>query len=163
MATLSNKKKQRGGHCSYVTKINNRVDETLENYDTSNEIMLKQPKVILEERLATLQTLDDQVLEMITEEADIEKEIDESGKFREDIHEVMIRINSLLISTAKSEPKVVDTTSGAIKREVQPSCQNWGYKSSEAMRLNGLFSGITTRHQFIRINNSQIHPSVTGP
>ena len=53
---------------------------------------------------------------MITEEAEIEKEIDESGKFREDIHEVMIKINCLLISTAKPEPKVVDTTSGAIKK-----------------------------------------------
>ena len=116
MATLGNKKKQRGGHRSYVTKIINRVNETLENYDSSNEITLKQQKVILEERLATLQTLDDQILEMITEEAEIEKEIDESGKFREDIHEVMIKINCLLISTAKPEPKVVDTTSGAIKK-----------------------------------------------
>ena len=82
MATLSNKKKQRGGHRSYVTKIINRVNETLENYDSSNQIMLKQQKVILEECLATLQTLDDQILEMVTEKADIEKEVDESGKFR---------------------------------------------------------------------------------
>ena len=124
MATLSNKKKQRGGHRSYVTKIINRVNETLENYDSSNKIILKQQKFILEERLATLETSDDQILEMIKEEADIEKEIDESGKFREDIHEVMIKTNCLLISTAKPEPEVVDTTRGAIKREVQPSCQN---------------------------------------
>ena len=75
MATLSNKKKQRGGYRSYVTKIINRVDETLENYNSSNEIMLKQQKIILEERLATLQTLDDQILEMITEEPDIESKV----------------------------------------------------------------------------------------
>ena len=37
--------------------------------------MLKQQKIILEERLATLQTLDDQILEMITEEADIESKV----------------------------------------------------------------------------------------
>ena len=82
--------------------------------------------------------------------------IDESGKFREDIHEVMIKINRLLISTAKPEPKVVDTTSGAIKREVQPNCQNWRYRSLEAMPANGLLSGITLRHQFIIIKNSQM-------
>ena len=93
-----------------------------------------------------------------------QKEIDESGKFREDIHEVMIKINSLLISTAKSEPKVVDTTSGAIKKgsttklpklEISLFC-------SEAMRLNGLLPGITSRHQFIRIKNSKMwNDSVT--
>ena len=61
---------------------------------------------------------------MITEDPDITKQKDESGIFREDIHEVMIKINSLLISTAKSEPKVADTTRGAIKKGLQPSCQN---------------------------------------
>ena len=86
--------------------------------------MSKQQKIILEESLATLQTLEDQILEMITEDPDITKQKDESGKFREDIHEVMIKINSLLISTAKSEPKGADTTSGAIKKGLQPSCQN---------------------------------------
>ena len=112
MATLSNKK-QGGGHRSYVIKIIKRVNETLENYDSSNEIILKQQNIILEERLATLQTINDQILEMITEEADIEKKIDESGS---DIHQVMIKINCLLISTAKPEPKVVGTASGAIKK-----------------------------------------------
>ena len=81
-------------------------------------------------RLELIDALDDQILEKITEEvacvteqtheirvhtriswvyvtqateeADIEKEIDERGKFSEDIHEVMIKINSLLISRARS-------------------------------------------------------------
>ena len=48
MAELTNKKKQRGGHRSYVTKMINRVNETLENYDPSKEIKLKQHKIVLE-------------------------------------------------------------------------------------------------------------------
>ena len=80
MAELTNKKKQRGGHRSYVTKIINRVNETLENYDPSKEINLKQHKIVSVERLTTLQTLDDQILELITQDADIEKEIDEISR-----------------------------------------------------------------------------------
>ena len=67
MAELTNKKKQRGGHRRYVTKIINRVNETLENYDPSKEIKLKQHKIVLVERLTTLQALDDQILELITQ------------------------------------------------------------------------------------------------
>ena len=114
MAELTNKKKQRGGHRSYVTKIINRVNETLENYDPSKEIKLKQHKIVLVERLTTLQTLDDQILELITQDADIEKEIDEAGKFREDIHEVMIKIDNLLLSATKAEASAVSTASSSV-------------------------------------------------
>ena len=114
MAELRNKKKQRGGHRSYVTKIINRVNETLENYDPSKEIKFKQHKIVLVERLTTLQTLDDQILELITQDADIEKEIDEAGKFREDIHEVMIKIENLLLSATKSEASAVSTASSSV-------------------------------------------------
>ena len=81
MAELTNKKKQRGGHKSYVTKKKRRVNETLEKYDPSKEIKLKQQKIVLVECLTTLQTLDDQSLELIIQDADIEKEIDEAGNF----------------------------------------------------------------------------------
>ena len=114
MAELTNKKKQRGCHRSYVTKIINRVNETLENYDPSKEIKLKQHKIVLVERLTMLQALDDQILELITQDADIEKEIDEAGKFREDIHEVMIKIDNLLLSATKSEASAVSTASSSV-------------------------------------------------
>ena len=114
MAELTNKKKQRGGHRSYVTKIINRINKTLENYDPSKEIKLKQHQIVSVERLTMLQTLDDQILELITQDAEIEKEVDEAGKVREDIHEVMIKIDNLLLSVTNSEASAVSTASSSV-------------------------------------------------
>ena len=98
MAELTNKKKRRGGHRSYVTRTITAVKGSLENYEPSNEIKLPQQKIILEEQLGTLQSLDDQILELLTDDTQIATEIDESGEFSAGIHEIMIRIDKLLIS-----------------------------------------------------------------
>ena len=63
-----------------------------------------------------MQSLDDQILELLTDDTQIATEIDESGEFRAGIHEIMIRIDKLLISkedkTQKSE-QVVTSKTGA--------------------------------------------------
>ena len=81
-----------------MTRTITAVKGILENYEPSNEIKLRQQKIILEEQLGTLQSLDDQILELLTDDAQIATEIDESGEFRAGIHEIMIRIDKLLIS-----------------------------------------------------------------
>ena len=88
----------------------------LENYEPSNEIKLRQQKIILEEQLGTLQSLDDQILELLTDDTQIATEIDESGEFRAGIHEIMIRIDKLLISKEDKKQKceqVVTSKTGA--------------------------------------------------
>ena len=62
---LTKKRKILGGHRAYVTGILNTVKETLESYEAADEIKIKQHKLTLEERLQTLQKLDDQILELM--------------------------------------------------------------------------------------------------
>ena len=111
MAELTNKKKRRGGHCSYVTRTIRAV--------RGIEIKLRQQKIILEEQLGTLQSLDDQVLELLTDDTQIATEIDESGEFCAGIHEITIRIDKLLISkkdkTQNSEQVVTSKTGASAK------------------------------------------------
>ena len=118
MAELTNKKKRRGGHCSYVTRTITAVKGILENYELSNEIKLRQQKIILEEQLGTLQSLDDQILELLTDDTQTAMKIDESGEFRAGIHEIMIRIDKLLISKedkTQSEQVVTSKTGASAK------------------------------------------------
>ena len=70
----------------YVTGILNTVKETLESYEDADEIKIKQHKLTLEERLQTLQKLDDQILEL-TDHDSIVNEIEEAGNFRAEVHE----------------------------------------------------------------------------
>ena len=99
-----------------MTRTITSVKGILENYEPSNEMKLRQQKIILEEQLGTLQSLDHQILELLTDDTQIATEIDESGEFRAGIHEIMIRIDKLLISkedkTQKSE-QVVTSKTGA--------------------------------------------------
>ena len=60
--SLSRKKKTRAGHKSYVTEICGKARAILDAYDPSQEVRLRQYRVILKGRLATLQSLDDDIL-----------------------------------------------------------------------------------------------------
>ena len=48
----------------------------LEYYEPSNEIKLRQQKITLEEELGIVQSLDDQTLELLTDDTQIATEID---------------------------------------------------------------------------------------
>ena len=87
MADKEKKRKIRGGHHAYVTGILNTVKEILESYEAADEIKIKQHKLTLEERLQTLQKLDDQILEL-TDDDSIVNEIEEAENFRAEVYKI---------------------------------------------------------------------------
>ena len=65
-----------------------------------------------------MQILDDQILELLIDDTQIATEMDESGEFRAGIHDIMIRIDKLLIKvdkTQKSEQVVISKTGVSAK------------------------------------------------
>ena len=93
MVELTNEKKRCGSHRSYMTRTITAVKGILENYEPSNEIKLCQQKIILKEQLGTLQSLDDKIFELLTDDTQIAMERDESGELCAGIHEIMIKID----------------------------------------------------------------------
>ena len=62
----------------------------------NQEKKLKQIRITLKERLDTLKTLDEEILELIEADEEISTEIEEAGKYRESVHEMIVNIDSLL-------------------------------------------------------------------
>ncbi len=94
---ITKKRRVLGGHNAYVTRalgeIRNRLDSQL-----TETLSLKQNKLMLEEKLITVNNLDDQILDLLDEEAEIATEIDESGLFRENVRKVLLEIEEKLKS-----------------------------------------------------------------
>ncbi|CAB4004998.1 Hypothetical predicted protein [Paramuricea clavata] len=92
------KRKIRGGHRSSTKRTINASSTILDDFDPSNKQLtekLLQQKITLKENLDILQNLDNDIL-AITEEKDIEKEIEESDLLRERIHPTIVRIDSIV-------------------------------------------------------------------
>ena len=64
MSNPAKKKKVRQGHRAYIAKIIGNVSGIVGEYDPSQEVRLKQLKVTLQEKLDTLKTLDEEILEL---------------------------------------------------------------------------------------------------
>ena len=118
---LTKKRKIRGGHRAYVTEILNTVKETLESYEAADEIKIKQHKLTLEERLQTLQKLDDQILEL-TDDDSIVNEIEEAGNFRAEVHETLLRIDQLLTDNKNDKPDHNVSVGSGVVSEASASC-----------------------------------------
>ena len=73
MADAKKKVNIRRGHRSYVTKLLKTSDELIKGYQPGQELdqKLQQQKRILQERLDTLKTLDEQILELVEDETKI--------------------------------------------------------------------------------------------
>ena len=86
-------------------------------YDPSQEVRLHEYQVTLEERLATLQSADDDILELIEYPDSIAAKVEESVDYRQDVHEILIRIENLFTSK-------VDI--GKYRRRVYPENSTYG-------------------------------------
>ena len=87
------KKRVRAGHRDSAIKILNQVEKTLA-IEPPNAPKLMLLKMSLEEKLDTLKTLDNEVVDLIEEEAALE-EIEQVDKFKQSIYAVMIKIKDL--------------------------------------------------------------------
>ena len=57
---------------------------------------LRQNKLLLEEKLKRIKDIDDQILELVDDEEEIEKEIDDAGLFRENVRTTLLEIEEKL-------------------------------------------------------------------
>ncbi|CAB4021799.1 Hypothetical predicted protein [Paramuricea clavata] len=96
MSNIKKKIKIRQGYRAYLTKILSNADDIVQNYDGNQEKKLKQIRITLKERLDTLNTLDEEILELIEADEEISTEIEEAGKYRESAHEMIVNIDSVL-------------------------------------------------------------------
>ena len=102
------KRKIRGGHRTSTKRTINASSTILDDLDPSNKQQtekLLQQKITLNEKLVILKNLDDEIL-VITEEKDIEKEIEESDLLREKIHATIVRIDSAIGCTNQTPSPV---------------------------------------------------------
>ena len=106
MSSTAKKKKIRLGHRAYVTKILENVRCLTEEYNPSNENRLRQLKISLQERLVTLKSLDEEILDAVEDDEAITAEIEESGKFGEHIHGAIVEIDSFLTTTKHTRTNV---------------------------------------------------------
>ncbi|CAB4026330.1 Hypothetical predicted protein [Paramuricea clavata] len=98
------KRKIRGGHRTSTKRTINASSTILDDFDPSNKQLtekLLQQKITLKEKLDILQNLDNDIL-AITEEKDIEREIEESDLLRETIHATIVRIDSVYYTSHSS-------------------------------------------------------------
>ena len=96
MADVKKKKQVRHGHKNHVRKAIKQAKEFTQGYDGENEEIeaeLKACKEVLVEKLVVLKELDEEILGL-TEENDIEEEINTSGDFSKQIKKCIIEIDN---------------------------------------------------------------------
>ena len=102
---LTKKRRIRGGHKAYITTSITKCKEILAKFISENSLRLKQEKVSLEEKLATVKGLDDQILDLIEKEDEIQHEINESANFSKGIQEILIQIEEKLSDLTLQTPQ----------------------------------------------------------
>ena len=75
----------------------------------------------LEERLQTLQKLEDQILEL-TDDDIIVNEIEEAGNFLVEVHEILLRIDQVLIENKSDKPDHNVSISSGVVSEASANC-----------------------------------------
>ena len=95
---LKKKKKIPGGHKGYVTKTLERIQSLLDRFEPTVVNQLKSYRIALEEKLKILV---DEILGLLKEDQ-IEEEIEESGNLRESIHEMMVKMDEVLLAEVEN-------------------------------------------------------------
>ena len=99
---LKRTRKVRGGHRGSVKRIISTVNDILECSDPSGiaaqTAKLNQQKVSLQDKLKTLESLDEEILNLVIEE-EIEEEIEQADIFKESVLLVIIQIERALATT----------------------------------------------------------------
>lgn len=92
----------RAGHRAVVTKKVKKVDDLTENYSENNENDLKGVEQILREKLETLKSFDDLILDELDPQ-DMGSEIEQASEIAEQINVCLFKIQKHLKKTENSE------------------------------------------------------------
>ena len=91
---LVQKRRARGGHRGRITKILPTVQGLTENFQEENRQEVKKFYFELKEKLETLHKLDEQILDLVSEtakeDAEVEKEVEEASKYKQDLFKAII-------------------------------------------------------------------------
>jgi len=97
MAEVLKKQREiRGGHRTHVKKLLAQVEDSIANFESSLQDKLSQQKIILREKLDTLQSLDSKILELVDDENEdesIEHEVAEASEISDEITWAVVRIH----------------------------------------------------------------------
>ena len=108
MSTELSKKKIRGGHRTSAKRIVQQSNDTIADHggDPANDKRLQQIKLSLEEKLRTLNQLDEEILNLVDEDA-VGDEIEQADLFKEKIYECTINIENYF--SKRSPPPATPT------------------------------------------------------
>ena len=98
MAEVARKKRTRGGHraSATYTRVITQANEAMETTDPVPAVAdLMKFKLNLEEKLVTLNRIDEEILKRV-EEDDLEEEIGQADVFKENIRLVLIKLDSVV-------------------------------------------------------------------
>lgn len=109
---LAKKRRIRAGHKASATKMLNEVDALLAE-EPPKLTKLSPLKLSLEEKLATLKLLDNEILDLIEEEESLAREIEQADTYKEGIYQAIVRIDQCCVAMTmpKSRPAVMLLTS----------------------------------------------------
>ena len=104
---LTQKRRARGGQRSSFTKMIQSVNQLVEDFKEENRQEVKKFYLQLKEKMKTLNKLDEQILDLVsaTEGGDVDKEVDEAGKYKDDLFKAMISCEEALSSKEKEKEK----------------------------------------------------------
>ena len=104
---LTQKRRARGGQRSSLTKMIQSVNQLVEDFKEENRQEVKKFYLQLKEKMETLNKLDEQILDLVsaTEGGDVDKEVDEAGKYKDDLFKAMISCEEALSSKEKEKEK----------------------------------------------------------
>ncbi|KAK3727775.1 hypothetical protein QZH41_016420, partial [Actinostola sp. cb2023] len=100
--------KLRNGHKAYATKLISETKELLNESSPEVREKLKILTISLNEILQKIADLDEEILDQVDSEEEIAEEIETAGSFRAGMHEVVVKIDDLLISRSQ-RPQRSDT------------------------------------------------------
>ena len=104
---LTQKRHARGGQRSSLTKMIQSVNQLVEDFKEENRQEVKKFYSKLKEKMETLNKLDEQMLDLVsvTKGGDIGKEVDETGRYKDDLFKAMISSEEALSSKGKEKEK----------------------------------------------------------
>ena len=108
---LKKQRRIRGGHRAHVKTLLAQVEDSIANFEPSLQDKLSQQKIILREKLDTLKSLDNKILELVEEGESIEHEVAKASEITDEITRAVVRIDSTLKSlqinsSATSTPSI---------------------------------------------------------
>ena len=115
---LAKKKRIRAGHRASATRTLTKVNEAL-TAETSDESKLQQLKLTLEEKPGTVKLLDDEIINLIEEDA-LATEIEQADDYKTDIYAALVKIDKALKLISLAATPTPAPTSSPTHHEMPP-------------------------------------------